>query len=232
MVAVSDKHPDGALTKALGHTFSTPELLTEALTHRSAAAAGKYSHGYERLEFLGDRVLGLVVADLLLEAYPEEPEGNLARRFTRLVRAETLEQVARSIKLGEYLIFSSTDMPTNDRATGAIHGDACEAVIGALCLDGGLDAARQFIVAQWKPLFDALGGAMRDAKTGLQEWAQARKLGLPEYNEVERSGPDHEPVFTIEVRVGNETPVRASGESKRIAEQRAAESMLAQINND
>lgn len=214
----------GRLAKALGHRFARPELLAEALTHRSAAG-GSQRFDYERLEFLGDRVLGLVVADLLLEAFPDEPEGSLARRFTGLVRREALEKVAAALDLGRYLRLAESEERAGGRDNRGIQADACEAVIGAVYLDGGFEAAREIVLRHWRPLLNESGPAP-DSKTRLQEWAQARGLPLPRYRVIEEAGPAHDPSFTMEVSVRGERPIQATASSKRQAEQEAAAMLL------
>ena len=208
---------------ALGHEFADRELLRQALTHPSAAA-DKEPH-YERLEFLGDRVLGLVVARLLYDAHGAENEGDLAKRHVALVRGETLAEVAATLEL-EALVQTQ---PMEQPAKAAIAADALEALIGALYLDGGLTAAEAFIRARWSGLLAALAGPPRDAKTALQEWAQARGFALPRYRELGRVGPDHAPRFTIEVSVSGHAPAVASDTAKRMAEQAAAALLLARI---
>ncbi len=218
-----------ALAEALGHRFARPELLAEALTHRSAAQPELHQFGYERLEFLGDRVLGLVIADLLLDNFPDVPEGDLARRLSGLVRREALEEVAAGLDLGRFVRLAVGEARTGGRENAGIRADACEAVIGALYLDGGLAAARGFIFANWQPLLEKAGTAARDPKTRLQEWAQGRKLPLPDYRVVDEAGPAHDPMFTIEVVVKGENPARAKAGSKRRAEQDAARKLLVMI---
>ncbi len=227
-----------ALARKLGHRFARPELLSEALTHRGAAAqthggaaAGGEGprFGNERLEFLGDRVLGLVIAEMIHADFPDEAEGALARRLTGLVRREALEQVADGLDLGRYMIMAESDARAGARANRGLQAAACEAGIGALYLDGGLDAARRFIIERWRPLLDAFGGGARDAKTRLQEWAQARGLALPSYREISRSGPAHEPQFVIEAKVAGFGPACGRAASKRAAEQAAAEALLSAI---
>ena len=214
----------------LGHDFAEPGLLREALTHRGAAGLpGAPRFGNERLEFLGDRILALVIAEMLLAEHPDDAEGALARRLTGLVRREALERVGASLEIGRYLVLATSEDRAGARANTGIQADACEAVIGALYLDGGLDVARSFVERLWRPLMADHGGARRDAKTELQEWAQARGLGLPEYVEAAREGPAHEPSFTIEVRVEGQRPVQARGASKRVAEQAAAAALLARL---
>lgn len=219
------------LAAELGHDFSDPDLLQRALTH--ASAVHRASNAYERLEFLGDRVLGLVVAEFLLERYPRENEGQIARRHTGLVRQEALVDVARSINLGGYLIVSEAESDGGVRERESILSDVMEAVLAALYLDGGLEVARRFILKHWIPLADVERKPPKDAKTSLQEWAQGRGLDLPKYKMVEQSGPPHAPEFIIEVSVpGYEGSALASGNSKRGAEQSAAEKLMAEIKGD
>lgn len=218
-----------ALQDRLGHRFARPDLLARALTHPSAAPRGRAEASYERLEFLGDRVLGLVVADLLLARFPRESEGELALRQAELVRRGTLAEVGRELGLDAHLILDKGGEAAGERANPALLADACEAVIGALYLDAGLDAARRLVEAHWSARIEAALQPPQDAKTGLQEWAQARGLPLPEYREVTRAGPPHEPVFTVEVTVEGRSPARGEGSSKRRAEQAAAERLLAEL---
>jgi len=229
-LAVSELSEDAklqALSRRLGHAFSRPALLAQALTHASAIQ-GVGDPNYERLEFLGDRVLGLVVADMLLAQFPQEPEGPLAQRLADLVRRETLTAVALELDLGTYLRIAKTGQD-DERQNPAILADVCEALIGALYLDGGLSAARQFIEPIWRPLLIEARKPPQDAKTALQEWAQGRGLPLPEYRETARSGLDHEPVFTIEVTLAGHGGESAEGRSKRQAEQAAAALLLARL---
>ncbi len=226
------QRPLEALAGVLGHRFADPSLLQEALTHRSAARSDGYRFGNERLEFLGDRVLGLVVADLLLDTFPDASEGELARRFAALVRREALEEVSAALDLGVYLTLSEAEARTGGHRNTGLQADACEALIGALYLDGGMDAARRFILDYWRPLVAAATGPVRDPKTRLQEWAQARALPLPEYRVVSETGPAHEPEFTIEVSVEGQAPVRAKAGTKRRAEQDAARALLAAMDDE
>ena len=214
-----------SLAEVLGHAFAKPDLLDEALTH--ASAAKRRGRGYERLEFLGDRVLGLVLADVLLKTFPKEREGDIAKRHARLVSRQALVQVARAIDLGKSIRLSKGE--EGARTNEAVLADAMEAVIAALYLDGGLDVASVFVTARWKDLIAADAAPPRDAKTRLQEWAQARGLALPSYRELSRSGPAHEPQFVIEAKVAGFAPASGRAASKRAAEQAAAESLLAAI---
>ena len=216
------------LIPALAHRFAEPALLREALTHPSTDPQdrGGARYGYERLEFLGDRVLGLLIAEWLLERFPDEPEGSLAKRNTALVRRETLAQVARDIGLGQHLILSPGEADSGGRENEAILADACEAVIAALYLDGGLEAARRFVRATLAEAIDRHAQPPQDAKTTLQEWVQGRGLPLPDYATVSRSGPDHRPLFEVQVSIAGHAPASASGSSKRIAERQAAALLL------
>lgn len=218
----------GRLSAQLGHDFHDTELLRRALTHASATRGGDLI-SYQRLEFLGDRVLGLIIAKLVFRRFPEEPEGDLARRLAALVRKETLAEVAGAIDLGAYIDFGPGEQEGGGAENPSVLADACEAVIGALYLDGGLTAAERFVLPYWTPLLEAEHRPPQDPKTALQEWAQGRALPLPAYREVAREGPPHEPLFTVEVRVEGLRPATAQGRSKRIAEQAAAECLLAQL---
>jgi len=214
----------GALQASLDYSFQDPELLDRALTHTSAGIGFGVGNNYERLEFLGDRVLGLVVAEMLLDQFPNENEGHIGRRFAELVRAETLSRIGRAVGIDAALNYAGSEV--ND----GIVADATEAVIAALYLDGGQPAAVRFIERHWSPLIRASDAPPRDAKTALQEWSQARGLGLPTYRDTAREGPDHEPLFTVEVTVpAGEQPARAQGSSKRAAEQEAAALLLRQL---
>jgi ribonuclease-3 len=222
-----------ALAARLGHRFARPALLARALTHPSAASRrGARGDSYERLEFLGDRVLGLIVADLLLARFPAEEEGALAVRHAELVRRETLAEVAGELGLAAYLRLAKGEEAAGERRNPALLANACEAVIGALYLDGGLAAARGLVEPLWAPRLAAAAEPPQDAKTALQEWAQARGLALPGYREVGREGPAHEPHFTVEVRVEGREPTLGEGRSKRLAEQAAAARLLAQVKDE
>lgn len=214
----------------VGHEIGNRELFVAALTHPSAVGMlPAVGASYERLEFLGDRVLGLIVAHLLYERFPQEAEGALARRLAALVRRDALAEVALEIGLDEGVLLAKGEREAGEARNPAILSDVCEALIAALYLDGGLQAARRFIEPAWLPLLAADPKPPQDAKTQLQEWAQARGLALPRYREVARVGPPHEPVFSIEVSVEGHPPAAAEGRSKRLAEQSAAQSLLEAI---
>lgn len=214
------------LTERLGHAFSNPELLRRALTHSSARNRKPSSHDYEQLEFLGDRVLGLVISEMLIESFPDAREGDLARRFNRLVRKETCAEVAEEIQLGDFVIMSASEAESGGRGKQTILGDACEAVLGAVFRDAGYDAARTVIRRFWSPRLYDNTVPLRDAKSALQEWAQGRGLALPIYSETARKGPDHAPRFTTSVEVEGLEPATGEGASKRAAEQSAAAAIL------
>jgi ribonuclease-3 len=208
------------LESRLGHTFKSRDLLTRALTHSSANTAASN----ERLEFLGDRVLGLIIAEKLAAQFPDDPEGVLTIKLHALVRREACAKAGEAINLGPQLIASGV------KPNAQIIADACEAVIAALYLDGGLGAARGFIDRYWFDQIAALGGDMRDAKTALQEWSQGKEPPLsPAYCIVRREGPDHAPRFEVEVSVAGHDPALGEGGSRREAEQNAARSMLKRL---
>lgn len=211
----------------LGHRFADPALLTEAVTHGSAAGAARSSN--QRLEFLGDRVLGLVMARALLAADADATEGQLAPRYNALVRKETCAEVAREIGLGEVLRLGRSEMLSGGRRKEALLADAMEALIAAVYLDAGADAAESMVLRLWGDRIAGVEADARDPKTALQEWAQARGAPPPDYLEVGRSGPDHAPRFTIEVRLEDGTAARGEAGSKRHAEQAAARALLEKV---
>jgi ribonuclease III len=237
------------LAQLIGHDFARPELLAEALTHPSAlppsrrqgraagrrrlrgAANGVPRGDYERLEFLGDRVLGLVIADLLWRSFEHEQEGPLTRRLTHLVRRDALARVAASIGLDRHLLLSPAEAAAGAAHNPGILADVLEAVIAAIYLDGGFAAAAAFIERFWDPLVAEMAAPPSDAKTTLQEWAQGRGLPLPNYELVATSGPDHAPHFTIAVRVAGQAEASATAPSKRAAETAAAAALLERLTN-
>ena len=216
-----------AFAARLGHDFAAPELLIEAVTHGSASNPARANN--QRLEFLGDRVLGLVMAEALLDADPDAPEGQLAPRFNALVRKETCAQVAREIGLGEVQRLGRSEMMSGGRRKDALLCDAMEAVIAAVYTDAGFQAARDLVVRLWGDRIARVESDARDAKTALQEWAQGQGKAPPAYIEVGREGPDHAPVFTIEARLEDGRSARAEAGSKRQAEQAAARALLKDV---
>lgn len=214
----------------IGHHFAAPELLNRAVTHASMSSANRDDN--QRLEFLGDRVLGLVMAEALLALDPGATEGQLAPRFNALVRKETCADVARDIDLGQVLKLGRSEMISGGRRKQALLGDGIEAVIAAVYLDGGFDAARDMVLRLWGKRVKTVKEDARDAKTALQEWAQARGFNPPKYEQTERSGPDHAPIFTIAAQLENGEQASATANSKRNAEQAAATKLLAQLEND
>lgn len=218
-----------AFQRRIGHDFARPELLVRALTHGSVSSPTRADN--QRLEFLGDRVLGLVMASALLDKDKAASEGQLAPRFNALVRKETCADVAREIDLGAVLKLGRSEMLSGGRRKQALLGDAMEAVIAAVYRDAGLDAASDMILRLWGDRIAGVEADARDAKTALQEWAQARGQKPPAYVELDRSGPDHAPVFTIAARLENGAEARASAGSKRQAEQGAATALLQKLEN-
>ena len=225
-VATTAKPALAELSARLGHEFADPAPLKLALTHASARAGAKPNEDNERLEFLGDRVLGLAVAELLAGQFPDAAEGELARWFNHLVRAETCAEVAQDWDLGKFLVMSGGEAGSGGRYKKTILANACEAVLGAVFADGGYTAAREVVRRAWQPHLSELDLAAPDAKSVLQEWAQGRRLPLPRYLEVAREGPDHAPRFTAEVQIEGVEPIRGQGANKRAAEQAAALAML------
>jgi ribonuclease-3 len=213
-----------ALQGRIGHQFADAMLLQRALTH-SSASAGDRAGSYQRLEFLGDRVLGLVIADMLLRQFPRATEGELSRRLADLVRAESCAAVARAMELDVAIQLGKTKR-TRARLTQTILADVCESVVGAVFLDGGYAAAAALVERFWRERMMAPVRPLRDPKTMLQEWAQAQGLPTPTYLEVERTGPHHDPEFRISVALPEHDPTEGTGRSKRAAEQAAAAAML------
>lgn len=222
--SLADTPAARAVEDAVGHIFSDRSLLARALTHASVSGDG--TRDLERLEFLGDRVLGLMTAEALWRRFPDLDEGQLAPRLNALVRKETCADAARHWDLGPALRMSLGESRNGGREKNAILGDACEALLGALYIDGGLAAAEKAYATYWGPRLDALAADPTDAKTALQEWAQSAGHGTPRYVDIGRTGPDHAPEFTVEVRVGDLAAVRATGPNKREAHMTAATALL------
>lgn len=230
MTAAPPTH--AALMERVGYRFRKSARLAGALTHPSApgaSAAAKDGLGYERLEFLGDRVLGLVVAEMLLERFPRENEGALSKRLVALVRKEALVEVADAIDLADALALADGSGRAHARHRETAKADGVEALLGAIFLDGGFQAAQTFVQRWWRPLLDKYSAPPKDPKTTLQEWAQGRSLPLPVYRVLASEGPDHQPTFDVAVDVESLPSQQARGRSKRAAEQAAATLMLEAI---
>jgi ribonuclease III len=218
-----------AIHARIGYTFTNRELLRSALTHASTKNK-KRRDNYERLEFLGDRVLGLVMAEKLFQLDARHREGQMSARHSSLVRGDTCAEVGRSLCIEEFIVMGPGELSKGLNRSLTVVGDVIEALIAAIYLDGGFDAARGFILRNWETFLHGKQLSDKDAKTFLQEWALARGLAIPAYAMVSREGPEHEPTFHIEVVVEEREPVRGSGKSKRMAEQAAAEAFLRREN--
>jgi len=215
------------LENKLGYRFKSEPLLERALTHASVRGGRAARADNERLEFVGDRVLGLAVAGFLNATFPAAKEGELARRYNSLVRGETCARIGRDLELGPRLILSDAEAASGGRDKDTILADAVEALLGAIYIESGFDTARDVVLRLWGLLLEEQRPQMdADPKTALQEWAQGRGLALPQYSVVSREGPDHAPLFTAEVRIKSLEPARGEGASKRLAEQAAAASLL------
>lgn len=222
----------------LGHRFTDWNLLRRALTHPSVGSSQRGRNdrtvalAFERLEFLGDRVLALIIAEWLLEDFPDEPEGSLARRLSASVRAEAVLEVARALDLGAHLRLAAGDSAAAGRENASILTDAGEAVLGAVFLDGGLDAARRMVRQWWAGILARTDQPPQDPKTRLQEWAQGLGKPLPAYEIVKQTGPAHRPLFEVAVTVEGEAPAEGSGLSRRAAEQTAAAALLQRLDGE
>jgi ribonuclease-3 len=208
----------------LGHSTKDPGLFERALTHASVGA-----DSYERLEFLGDRVLGVVIARALYDRYPDEPEGNLSKRYNALVARETCAEVGRELGIPAMLRLGKQARGDGANQSDNVVGDAVEALIGALLLDGGMDEAERFILASWEPYLAGQGAAPQHPKSGLQELAAARGRKPPVYEVVSRTGAHHSPKFTVRVSIGKLGDATAEGSSKQEAETAAAAALLEQL---
>jgi ribonuclease-3 len=218
---------NAALEARIGHSFADPNLLMQAITHVSALKSGrKRGDSYQRLEFLGDHVLGLVVSDMLYHAFPNADEGELSKRLAELVRKESCADVAKSLGLLDDIKLGSVGSSADARLRKSILGDICEAVIGAIFLDGGHAAADEFVKGNWTERMHKPRRPLRDPKTVLQEWAQGKGLPTPVYREVERTGPHHDPEFRVAVDLPGLAPAEGTGGSKRAAEKVAASVMI------
>ena len=215
-----------ALEKRIGYTFTDQSLLTRALTHSSLSGGERVVRDLERLEFLGDRVLGLLTAEILWRNYPDYDEGDMAPRLNALVRKETCAKAALYFGVDHYIRMSEWEAQSGGRKKKAILGDVMEALLGALYIDGGLLAARELYDQFWKPNLEDLSKLHKDPKTALQEWSQNKKLGTPDYDVLESEGPAHAPAFTVAVKIKGKKPAEGQGRSKREAQMEAARNFL------
>lgn len=216
------------LQQILEYNFSNIELLKTGLTHSSTST----NNNYERLEFLGDRVLGLAIASIIFETFPKENEGNLAKRHAVLVQGKTLAEIAKSINLGDFMILSDAEIVAGGKDNENILADVMEGVLGAIYIDSGLDTCQRIISKMWGDRIKHMVKPPQEPKTALQEWAQGRGLPLPEYELINQEGPDHAPVFDVKVTIQGHSPVISKGAtSLRKAEKLAASSLLEKLNN-
>jgi ribonuclease-3 len=222
------KAASAALEARIGHKFANAALLTTALTHVSALKSSrKRGDSYQRLEFLGDHVLGLIVSDMLYRTFPNADEGELSKRLADLVRKESCAEVAKLLGLADDIKLGAVGAAVGARLRRSVLGDVCEAVIGAVFLDGGYEAAARFVERNWTERMQILRRPLRDPKTMLQEWAQGKGLPTPVYREIERTGPHHDPQFRIAVELPGLATAEGVGGSKRAAEKAAASAMIA-----
>ncbi len=220
--------PIEELQEKIGYVFKNPDLLRTALTHSSTGG----QENYERLEFLGDRVLGLVIATLLFKRFPEEREGDLAKRLASLVQGETLAELSASLSLGDYIFFSGAEAAAGGAKNDHILADVFEALIGALYLDGSYEHCARLIEAHWQEVLYTMRCPPRHPKTMVQEWAQGKGLPLPIYEIVSQSGPDHAPEFEVCLSVMGHPPIIVSGRSRADAEKKAASEFVEGIPED
>lgn len=216
------------LEEKLGLKFQDEQLLQRAITHPSM---GKANPNYERLEFLGDSVLGLIISSELFKRYPDEAEGELTKRLAGLICGETLVKIAEKLQIAEHISMSESESKSGGRDNKANLENVMEAIIGALYLDQGFRAAQAFVLREWEQLIDNMVEPPKDAKSALQEWAQGRGLPLPDYNVTNQDGPSHAPEFTISVSIQGFPAEDGTGTSKRTAEQEAATKLLKKLEN-
>ena len=216
----------GGLEKRLGYSFTDYSNLERALTHTSVRKRSDTAFHYERLEFLGDRVLGLAISDMLHKQFPNANEGELSLRLNAMVNGTTLAGIADELRLHEFIRTGGDLKEITGKRMQNVRADVLEALIASIYLDGGLDAASGFVERFWRSRLHDAAAARRDSKTELQEWAHAQRLGTPTYREVDREGPDHDPCFTVAVRINGMESATGSGRSKRAAEQEAARALL------
>jgi ribonuclease-3 len=215
------------LEEKIGYHFNDQGLLNQALTHSSTEVS--FHQSYERLEFLGDRVLGLIVANLLYKSFPNESEGDLAKRLSFLVNSSILAEIATNLSVHLYVISALPEHFSKTEKKESIASDVCEALIAALYLDGGLPIASRFVETHWRPLLERIPDPPHDPKSQLQEWSQKHLQRLPKYRLAEKTGPDHNPMFTIELSIDPYGTTSGKGSSVRKAEKEAAAEMLKRI---
>jgi len=213
------------LQDKIGYHFKDEHWLERAMTHSST----NDDYNYQRLEFLGDRVLGLVIADALFTEFKSEREGGLAKRHTALIQGETCAVVGLQNNLNDFIIMSDAEIESGGRTNTNIIADVVESLLGAIYIDGGYEPAKKVILALWGDTIFTLKQAPQDPKTELQEWVQARALALPVYNIIKKSGPDHAPVFTVKLEVEGFPPIESNANSRRQAEKKAAQKMLKEL---
>ncbi len=221
-----------ACEAAIGYRFKDQALLDRAMTHRSAVTGGQPEWSNERLEFLGDRVLGLVVAGFLIERFPKDREGQLAPRLNALVSRETCAEIGATLELDRFLIVDRAERAAGGARRPSLLSNATEALLGAIYLDGDLRAATKFIRQHWKKSLQGAEEVKRDPKSVLQEWAQARGGATPDYQLVDQDGPDHAPTFTVSVSIDGQSPETGDGSSKQDAERAAAVAMLRKVGHE
>ena len=219
-----------ALEATLEYTFKNKDLLNRALTHASAISDRRSRFSYERLEFLGDRVLGITIAEFLYLKFENEPEGGLAPRLNILVNREACAEASKRLGLHKFLILDTAEEKAGGREKVSILADICESVLGAVYLDGGLKPAKTVIEMAWAPMLKGLGKRPKDPKSTLQEWSQAQKMDMPTYQIIGRVGPDHAPEFQAHVFVGEFEPAAGQGKTKQEAQRDAAKNMLNALN--
>lgn len=215
------------IAKRIGYEFKNRALLRHALTHSSTK---RKRDDYERLEFLGDRVLGLVIAEQLFRSRPDDREGHMSARHSGLVRGDACAEVGRSLSIADFVVMGQNEMHKKMNLNTTVIGDVIEALIGGIYLDGGLEAVKSFVLRNWKPLLAAAATQEKDSKTFLQEWALARSLPIPVYTITKREGPEHAPVFEVAVEIKDREPMQGTGKSKRLAEMDAATNFLKREN--
>ena len=220
--------PIDQLQDLINYKFMDKDLLRVALTHSSTGE----DENYERLEFLGDRVLGLIIASMLYQKFPDEKEGDLAKRLARLVQGETLAQLSSNINLGEFIIFSESVASSGGAENVHILADVFESIIGAMYLDGGYEPCKKLVETNWKDVFFTMKKPPQHPKTALQEWAQAQGFSLPSYTIIGQKGPDHEPTFEVELVVTGHASIISSGKSRAEAEKNAAHEFMKSIDID